>query len=800
VSSEQAASSRFEKSAERPTAFLSYAREDRPFVRRFADALIAKSNDVRADWQITPGERYAEALRTFILSADAFVFVISPDSAASAECKSEIAIAVEHQKRILPVWYRDHGDDNRLDSAIRTPQWTAIADGDGFDAGVESVCAALRTDFDLMDQHARLLLGADQWAKSSKRRGYLLHEEELTAAEEWLKRTSDHPEKAPQPTPLELEFIFASQADRQRRGRRAMMIASAVAIVLVILAVAAVAQSIRATAERDRAMSRALAASALSQLSTDVELSLLLGIEAARVAPTVEAEDAIRQAMVEARRVPLDSPGELLTATSAVDGTAFSSDRSVTVSPSGSVATVGSTTTSQRPTRELKGHWDDITSVAVSPDAHFAATGAQDKTARLWDLRTAEMLAVFLHPNQVSRVAFSTDGDYILTSAGFPPPGTPFAAWETKTGRVLAQLPGRGSVQQLSYTPDGAALLVVSSDRTVRVWDPRSTNTWTLPGQSADWSPDGRALVVADGVHAALWRVTDRTKRAELPDHHRVAIARVRFSPNGRTIVTAAADGTAAIWQSATASLVADLPGHGTAIEAVAFSKDGAAVATGGRDHKARISDTADGRAGPVLQGHTSSVLSIAFSADGRSLLTASDDHAARLWNRDGTQRAELRHPDEGVKAVFSPDGSLVATGSEASFAAGADRAIAALELWDGQSGRHLSTLRGHTDVITSLAFSPDGRWLLSTSQDQSARIWDVRSGRQLAAYRRHSGLGGVRTATFGPRNTIATASGDGVVRLYRCEPCAPLEELVSWAQRRVSRPLTADERARYLR
>ena len=172
----------FDKSVDRPTAFLSYAREDRTFARRLADALATKGSDVRADWKLTSGEQYAKSLRSFILMADAFIFVISPDSVASPQCKSEIAIAVEHKKRILPVSYRDHGDDDRLDSAIRTPQWTLLTVADDFELGAHSLSEALRTDFDLMDRHARLLLDADEWAENNKNRGYLLQGEELATA------------------------------------------------------------------------------------------------------------------------------------------------------------------------------------------------------------------------------------------------------------------------------------------------------------------------------------------------------------------------------------------------------------------------------------------------------------------------------------------------------------------------------------------------------------------------------------------------------------------------------------------
>lgn len=213
-----------------------------------------------------------------------------------------------------------------------------------------------------------------------------------------------------------------------------------------------------ATEQRDRATSRALAATAVSQLSTDVELSMLLGLEAARAAPTWEAEDALRQSMVEARQVPFQAAGRMFLSASGVETTVISPDGSLTLSATGSVATLRSAGTNPKVVRQLSGHWDDI-----SPDGRFAATGAEDKTARIWDLRNGEVLAVFLHPSQVSRVAFSVDGDYVVTRVGYPPPGAPFAAWETKTGRSIAELTGGGGVGRVTFSPDGHELLVVRS-------------------------------------------------------------------------------------------------------------------------------------------------------------------------------------------------------------------------------------------------------------------------------------------------------------------------------------------------
>ena len=237
LSSKQQLEARTGSSGETPTVFISYAREDEPFADTLGHALQEKGIDVKADWDLSPGERYKEPLRSLILGSHALLFVISPDSADSEECKKEIDFANEQKKPILPVLRRDLTDSGVLPGAVADPQWVYLRDTDDFEKGIAGVAKALKTDFDLLPEHRRLGVDVDNWLKSGQSRSYLLKGDALKKAEEWLAKVSAYPEKLPQPTPLISEYILASQQARRRNTHVGFGIGIAVVLALLVLTI-----------------------------------------------------------------------------------------------------------------------------------------------------------------------------------------------------------------------------------------------------------------------------------------------------------------------------------------------------------------------------------------------------------------------------------------------------------------------------------------------------------------------------------------------------------------------------------
>ena len=179
--------------------FISYAREDQPFVRRLQTALEARDLSAWVDWEdIPPTAEWMHEVETAIEGSESLLFVVSPDSVASPTCRREIDHAATNHKRLVPVVYRDV-DAGLVPESVQAHNWIFCRETDDFDAAVDTIATALRTDLDWVHRHTRLLVRALEWDAKNRDGSFLFRGRDLEDGERWLSEAAQH--DTPKATP-----------------------------------------------------------------------------------------------------------------------------------------------------------------------------------------------------------------------------------------------------------------------------------------------------------------------------------------------------------------------------------------------------------------------------------------------------------------------------------------------------------------------------------------------------------------------------------------------------------------------
>ena len=208
---------------------------------------------------------------------------------------------------------------------------------------------------------------------------------------------------------------------------------------------------------------------------------------------------------------------------------------------------------------------------------------------------------------------------------------------------------------------------------------------------------------------------------------HAIAVSSLSFSPDGKSLASAGADGVVRLWPLATPGQKATtIAGHNGPVSGVAFRKDSIHLVTCGADHiDQALEARRRGRAKELqnYRGHRDWVTSANFSRDGAFIVSASVDKTLKVWEITSRDLPFLPEHTGSVDTIaFSSDGSKILSG-------GADKTI---KIWDRATGRELATMRGHTSQLAALAVSPDGKTLFSSGYDRSIRLWDLVAAKEI--------------------------------------------------------------------
>jgi WD40 repeat protein len=392
--------------------------------------------------------------------------------------------------------------------------------------------------------------------------------------------------------------------------------------------------------------------------------------------------------------------------------------------------------------RRLNGFSGLVFSLAFSPDGKTLAAGCGTNVPRqwlssgsgevcTWDVATGKMRGPpSVQPSQIRAVTFSPDGR-VLAMAG---EDRVILRRDVLAARDMPVPGHRSYVSAVAFLPHSNTLMSAGFEGSLLQWE--LINGRGLPSKEPHVFASGKQAaltlaVSADGRHVAagcddgllrVWEVRGG-KLLHALAAHKGPIYQIAFAAQGTRLASGGQDGTVRLWDVATGQEVKQFLGHQGAVRSVAFSPDGRHLASGGDDRLVRLWDADTAKMQP-LAGHGASVTQVAFLPSGKALAsTSSDDCRTILWDvPTAMPRREFDVPKQhpGFKTMaLSSDGRLIAISRDY------DRLI---KVFDVLTGVLTGQFHRQDGWIRTLAFSPDGKFLVSGSEDTTILVWSLAS------------------------------------------------------------------------
>lgn len=421
-----------------------------------------------------------------------------------------------------------------------------------------------------------------------------------------------------------------------------------------------------------------------------------------------------------------------------------------------------------------KGHNSWVWSVAFNPLNLVLASGGQDHTIKLWDITTGQCLHTLQgHTSIVTAIAFSPNADLLASSST----DRTIKVWHLPTKRCVQTLTGHNAcVWSVAFHPNGQTLVSGGEDNKIKLWQLKTGScVQTFEGhqhwvKSIAFSPDGKWLISGSfDSSVKLWDLRSGDCIKTLYGHTGV-VTTVAFSFDGSLLASGSYDRTVKLWNASTGTCLKTLEKHTNRVWSVAFHPQGHLLASSGDDRAVRIWEIQTGQCTKTLQGHSNAIYAIAYKPKQYLLASAHEDQSLKLWDLNLKSLKHLiaspqpfrvlrGHSDRIFSVVFSPDGHFLASAS-------ADRT---LKLWSPHTGQCLNTLQGHNSWVWAVAFSPDSKLLASASYDHKIKLWDVFSGECLQTLLGHPSS--VLTIAFSPDGKSLVSGGyEQTIKLWDIE------------------------------
>lgn len=419
-----------------------------------------------------------------------------------------------------------------------------------------------------------------------------------------------------------------------------------------------------------------------------------------------------------------------------------------------------------------------------SPDGkQLAVVMKAAKESELWivDAANSEKHKKLVAGNLDASIAWSPDGKQLAISlagkiqlvSATEPAMPELIAGQEGTNRMPAWSPDGQSIAFVSTRTQPARGTVAQANRRVQLEEEKRHTRGNIV-YGLDLSHDGNRVLLGGKQDLEIWDFDkDETQRFDFRGEW------VSLSPDGQTVALCGPLIKVALGDLKSGKPIRDL--HiGSMCTNVDFSSDGKRLVCGTIDKQAIAFDVASGKRLSVFERHHAPITRVAFLPGSDEAASNGQDKSLRIWNvQTGQERLAIAHPDVPWGLAVSPDGQLIATGTGGPTEGNPiiqrilDGDEHVIRLWDAASGELVRELSGHTGIVYTLAFSPDGRTLASGGWDGLISLWDVATGRQLAAVQGQGSAYGVAITPDGSKLVVGggeNRSAGAQVRRYPAE------------------------------
>jgi WD40 repeat protein len=374
--------------------------------------------------------------------------------------------------------------------------------------------------------------------------------------------------------------------------------------------------------------------------------------------------------------------------------------------------------------QRIESHPKNINSIRLNNDGDMLATASDDKTIKVWDLATGNVIATLEGLlGRIDDVVITPDNQFVI---GFDSEifEANLLVWNMQNGELLHVIDGvtRSNFSMISISPDGQYLITTGWDET-KIWDYHNgviIHNLELTGvNDLAVTPDSHYLVA--GLEDTTIRIFELESGEEVLrlEGHTTHVSSLSISPDGKRIVSGAFDGTLKVWELAIAEKQQRIENHAGKVNAVAISSDGAYGISGSADNSIKVWDLQTKKLKHTLKGHTGDVASLVVMPDSRRIVSASHDKTLKVWDlENGSELRTLNGHLEPVLTVeIIPGGTHVISTSE-------DKRIM---IWNLETAELEYILEGHASRPHAIKVTRDGRYAVSLGWE--IMIWDIVDG-----------------------------------------------------------------------